>query len=314
MTPEQRALCRRVLSVHSKSFALAAKLLPPDCQDDAAVVYAWCRHADDSVDLAAAGKPEAALRQLRDGLDEVYSESPPADPVLGAFREVARRRAIPRDYPEELLSGMEMDAAGTDYDSMDRLLLYCFRVAGTVGLMMCHVLGVDDPIATRHAAHLGMAMQLTNICRDVVEDWNRERLYIPDTVLQEHGGGDLRSKLGAPLPATASGALAGSVRHLLGVADQFYRSGDQGLPLLGWRSAFAVRTARLVYSRIGQQLERRGCDVFSGRAYVPRRAKLRLVLRALVLAAAEAPARQQRPFVRIPLCNVVRYPTDVLPV
>ena len=313
MTPEQLAICRQVIAVHSKSFALASKLLPPDCRDQAAVVYAWCRHADDAVDLVPASAQPAALARLRAELGGVYAGEPQSDPILGAFQEVARRQRIPRDYPDELMAGMEMDAVGTKYDSLERLLHYCFRVAGTVGLMMCHVLGVREARAVRHAAHLGMAMQLTNICRDVLEDWERGRLYLPDPILEECGAGGLRAALGGPLPRAADAALARAVRTLLAEADRFYRSGDQGLPLLASRVALSVRTARLVYSRIGQRIERSGCSVFAGRTYVPGRMKLGLVLRALAEAGAEAPGRLRRGFSRAPLSQVVRFPADVLP-
>jgi phytoene synthase len=314
MTPEQIATCRQVIAVHSKSFALASRLLPAESRDDAAGVYAWCRHADDAVDLAATAEQGAALEQLRGELDRSYDGERQTDLVLAAFQDVAARRGIPREYPEELLAGMEMDATGTDYDSLDRLLHYCFRVAGTVGLMMCHVLGVSEPSAVRHATHLGMAMQLTNICRDVLEDWERGRLYLPDTLLAECGAPDLRAAVGAALPRAAEDALACAVRRLLAEADRFYASGDRGLPMLSWRAALSIRTARLVYSRIGRRIEQRGCDVFAGRQHVPLHAKLGLVTRATAQAAAEAPARIRRGFAPASLSHVVRFPNDVLPV
>jgi phytoene synthase len=314
VTPEQLDTCRRVIAEHSKSFALASRLLPPECRDDAAVVYAWCRHADDAVDLASASEQPRALAELRTELDAVYAGKPQTDPVLAAFQAVSGERGIPREYPEELLAGMEMDVVGTEYDSLDRLLQYCFRVAGTVGLMMCHVLGVQASHAVRHAAHLGMAMQLTNIARDVLEDWERGRLYIPDCILEECGAPDLRAGLGSPLPQAVREPLGRAVRRLLEEAERFYQSGDAGLPLLSWRSALSVRTARLVYSRIGERIERKSCDVFAGRMYVPAPAKLLLVARALAAAGAELPSRIRGGFSRVPLSNVVRFPADVLPV
>ena len=314
MTPEQLQTCRQVIAEHSKSFALASRLLPTECRDDAAVVYAWCRHADDAVDLVPPSEQSRALEQLRSELESIYAGERQSDPVLAAFQEVAGQRGVPREYPEELLAGMEMDAEETEYDSLDRLLLYCFRVAGTVGLMMCHVLGVREAQAVRHAAHLGMAMQLTNIARDVLEDWDRGRLYLPDTLLAECGAPDLRLQLGAPLPETAQEALACAVHRLLQEADRFYQSGDVGLQMLSWRSALSVRTARLVYSRIGERIESNGCNVFAGRMYVPARSKIKLVARAMVEAGAEVPARVRGGFSQVPLSNVVRFPADVLPV
>jgi phytoene synthase len=314
VTPEQLRTCRQVIAVHSKSFALASRLLPQDTRDDACAVYAWCRHADDAVDLVSAAEQPAALRRIRDELGNIYAGKVQPNAVLDAFQEVVMRRRIPREYPDELLAGMEMDVVGAEYGSVDDLLKYCFRVAGTVGLMMCHVFGVREASAVRHAAHLGMAMQLTNICRDVVEDWRRGRLYVPDSLLHSCGAPDLRAKLGAPLPSASGAPLGCAVQRLLSEAERFYRSGDRGLSMLSWRTALAVRTARLVYSRIGDQIAAHGHDVFAGRMFVPRRKKLRLLVRAVAEEGTEAPSRLRREFFCVPLSTIVRFPTDVLPV
>lgn len=316
MTPDQLAACRRILSTGSKSFTLASKLLHPEVRDDATVVYAWCRSADDAVDLVPALEQPRALGAVLADLDRVYGDETLSGPVLGAFQEVVRRRAIPRAYPDDLLAGMQMDAVGTQYESLERLLLYCYRVAGTVGLMMCHVLGVREARAVRHAAHLGIAMQLTNICRDVLEDWERGRLYIPDSILEECGAPRLRQGLGAPLPSSVRDPVGRAVCRLLDEADRFYASGDQGLSLLSWRSALAVRTARSVYSSIGTRIREQGYDVFAGRAYVPGSTKLRLVIRALSEAGAEAPVRLRlrQEYLPTPISSVMRFPTDVLPI
>jgi phytoene synthase len=190
---------------------------------------------------------------------------------------------------------MEMDAAGTVYRSYATLLSYCFRVAGTVGLMMSHVMGVRHEAALLHAAHLGMAMQLTNICRDVAEDWQRGRLYLPDDLLHAGGASGLRARLGhVGLPIESREPVARVTRELLRRAEEFYRSGDEGLSYLSWRSAVAVRTARLVYADIGRVILAGGADPFAPRAVVSKARKWRLAFRALVLTRAPrsfAPAR-----------------------
>jgi phytoene synthase len=184
---------------------------------------------------------------------------------------------------------------GTFYPSYATLLSYCFRVAGTVGLMMSHVMGVRDEAALRHAAHLGMAMQLTNICRDIAEDWQRGRLYLPDDLLHAAGARGIRARLGdARLPIDAREPLARVTRELLGRAEGFYRSGDDGVSYLSWRSAIAVRTARLVYADIGRVILARGADPFAPRAVVSKARKWMLAFRALVSTRAPrsfAPAR-----------------------
>ena len=203
------AEARRVLAAKSKSFALAGRVLGGDARDRAAVVYAFCRRADDAIDLAPTGEHAAALARLRRELDAVYGGRPTGDAVLDAFGEVARACRIPRDYPAELLAGLEMDAAGTRYGSLAELGVYCYRVAGTVGLMMCHVLGLRHDRALPRAVHLGIAMQLTNICRDVAEDWQLGRLYLPADMLAEEGAPDLAGSLGGPFPPAARGRSPG---------------------------------------------------------------------------------------------------------
>ncbi|HEY5907323.1 MAG TPA: phytoene/squalene synthase family protein, partial [Vicinamibacteria bacterium] len=234
MKPE-RALCRQVLALHSKSFALAGTLFPPGARDDAAAVYAWCRRADDAVDLAGPDHASASLARMRGELDKIFGGGSLTDPILVGFQEVAEARQIPRCYAEELLHGLQMDVEFTRYQTLDELMLYCYRVAGTVGLMMCHVMGVADPRALRHAAHLGMAMQLTNICRDVMEDWDRRHIYLPDELLGEPGADELWARRGEPLPRGLDPALRRAVSSLLLQGTALYRSGDAGMRWLSWR-------------------------------------------------------------------------------
>ncbi len=298
------AECRATIAHHSKSFALAARLLPEAARADAEIVYTWCRRADDAVDLAASGaRAGEALARLRGELDRVYAGEVAAgeDVVVAAVAGVVRRHAIPRRYAEDLLAGMQMDVEGWRYEGIDDLLLYCYRVAGTVGLMMSHVMGVSDPGALRHAAHLGIAMQLTNIARDVAEDWERGRLYLPEDLLRHAGIGDLHGALGGPLPVAARGGLVVATCALLDLADRYYRSGDRGLPALHWRCALAIRTARLVYAAIATALARQGWDPFLGRAVVSRPRKLLLAGFALLRAVAEVPRRLRRRFTPVAL-------------
>lgn len=308
--PAPAAAARATIAHHSKSFALASALLGRRVRDETAVVYTWCRRADDAVD-SAGHDHAAALARLRRELDEVYAGTA-QDPMLAAFADVVEARAIPRAYPEALLDGMAMDVAGTHYATLDDLLLYCWRVAGVVGLMMSHVFGVRRDAALRNAAHLGIAMQLTNICRDVAEDWQLGRLYLPDELLVHHGAGGLARALGGPLPPAARPALAGVVRALLALADRYYRSGDRGVSALPWRAALAVRAARGVYAAIGGRIARQRHDVLAGRAVVPTHAKLAHVVRAAGAIALSAPRRlltlrpARVPRVTLELCDVGR--------
>lgn len=274
------AECRRVIAEHSKSFHLASRLFPRGRREEASAVYAWCRGCDDAIDLAPRDEHAAALAGLRERLRSVYAGEPQPEAVLRCFQEVVFRRRIPIEYPLELLEGMAMDVEIASYDTVDDLLLYCWRVAGVVGMMMCHVMGVSDERAAPHAAHLGVAMQLTNISRDVLEDWARGRVYVPADWLSADLARQLREGLGGPLPDKAGPELATATRRLLALADRYYVSADAGMAYLEPRSALAVRTARLVYAEIGAEIERRGFDVLLGRAVVSRRRKLRLAVRA----------------------------------
>jgi phytoene synthase len=270
-----RRAARGALAAGSKSFALAGKMLPRRCRDDAAVLYAWCRACDDAIDLAPEDTRRQALRRMRVELDEIYAGRTPADPAMAAFAEVVRRWNIPRQYPAGLLDGFEMDVEGVRYRTVGELLGYAYRVAGTVGVMMAHLMGATDAQALRRAAHLGMAMQLTNICRDVDEDWRNGRLYLPADLLGPFPGDGLD-------PAAASTAVAG----LLAEGDRFYASGDLGLAALGFRCAAAIRAARLIYADIGRVIAGRSHDVRRGRAVVSRGRKLWLLARAFLTEAA----------------------------
>ncbi|HEX9202960.1 MAG TPA: phytoene/squalene synthase family protein [Vicinamibacteria bacterium] len=286
-----RRCSERVLARHSKSFALAGRLFPPGPREDAAAVYAWCRRCDDGVDLTDPGQQAAALVRAREQLAQLYAGAPTTDPILGAFQEVVRERQIPSCYPQELLDGLAMDVEFRRYETMDDLLLYCYRVAGTVGLMMCHVMGVADGRALRHAAHLGMAMQITNICRDVMEDWERRHIYLPDEVIGAAVARRLWERRGEPLPRELSGEIGSAVQRLLAQAAQLYRSGDAGMRWLSWRCALSVRTARYVYAAIGGVIESRNHDVWAGRAVVSVHTKLLHVAQAMTRGLLEAPSR-----------------------
>jgi phytoene synthase len=300
------AASHATLAANSRSFSLAARLLPPSCRDAIAVLYAWCRRVDDAIDRVPPSARAGALAQLRAELDAVYAGTP-QEPTAAAFAAVVRAFGIPRAYPAGLLEGMAMDVARTRYATLEELLHYCHCVAGTVGLMLCHVMGVSDPGALRRAAHLGIAMQLTNICRDVAEDLEDGRVYLPASLLRC----ELSSE--AALDGQTRAAVAQTVTRLLAEADRFYRSGDEGLQALPWRCALAVRAARLLYAAIGTRLREREADPFQGRAVVPRGRQLRLVLLAAVQSAGEMPTRLRHGHRAVAPDRVLVFPDDVLP-
>ena len=310
---DARSVCLAALARGSKSFDLAGKLLPRSSRVNAAVLYTYCRRADDAIDATPRADQERALAELEQRLSSIYRGEAQPDVANQAFAELVREVRLPRAYPEELLAGFAMDVRRQHYENLDDLLLYCHRVAGVVGLMMCHVMGVEHDGAQVHAAHLGIALQLTNICRDVVEDWELGRLYLPASELRRAGAAELHTALGGPLPANAREPLSRCVQSLLTLADRFYRSGDRGLMALPYRSALAVRTARLVYSDIGGQLRRRGCDPLLGRAVVPTSRKLGLAALATLQSLRELPARFTRRTRYLVPSRSLAFPADVLP-
>lgn len=272
-------VCREIMEQNSKSFALAARLLSPAARDRAAAVYAFCRRVDDAIDDAPHAAQPEALRALQAELKRLYAGDAFQDPSLRAFQAVVKVCGLPRRYPSELIAGMAMDVQETRYETLENLLLYCHRVAGVVGLMMCHVFGLSRDDALVNAAHLGIAMQLTNICRDVQEDWSLGRLYLPRRMLESAGAAPLPSHISGPFPKDAAtlAAMQSVMRSLLMEADRYYASAAHGISALPFRAGLAVRAAGTLYQAIGSLVAEREYDPRRGRAVVPLHKKLALV-------------------------------------
>lgn len=275
--------CDTMIKLGSKSFSSAARIFDPPTRNAVILLYGWCRYCDDQIDGQSYGhsaepqEPAAARARLEKLVEQTRAAvrgCVPEHPVFAAFQYVVQRYGIEERFPLELLKGLEMDVLGLRYNTLDDLLLYCYRVAGTVGMMMARVIGASDKHSYRHAVDLGIAMQLTNIARDVVDDARVGRVYLPLEWLDQAGLAPER--LTAPEHREA---LAGLVRRLLEEAKKYYASGDQGLRYLPWRSACAVAAAREVYNAIGTIVEKRGAKAWDRRVVVPRARKLLLTAR-----------------------------------
>ena len=205
---------------------------------------------------------------------------------MGAFLAVCLRRGIDPGCARHLLAGMESDLGPVAMPDRAALLRYCYQAAGTVGLMMVGVLGVREAWATPHAIDLGIAMQLTNICRDVAEDARMGRVYLPADRI---GGLDAAGVLEGDEQDRA--AVVAEVGALLDLADRYYASGLAGLPAIPLRTRPAIAVAAALYQGIGHRLRAAGGDPMGGRTVVPPGAKLRLAVGALAalpfLAARE---------------------------
>ena len=303
MTPQVQAAlseCRWMIQKGSKSFSLAARLFDPATRDAAFFLYGWCRYCDDQVDQAGASvtpdELHRRLQALKDKTAEAFSFAPQQEPVFVALQYIVHRYGIPAHYALELIEGMAMDVRATQYSSLKELLLYCYRVAGTVGLMMAHVMGLRDEGALKHAADLGIAMQLTNIARDILEDAAMGRIYLPAAWLAE-----------AKIPPADIAApehrkkLAMLTDRLLREAERYYRSGDEGLWHLSFRSACAVAAARNVYAEIGALLRRKGSRAWDERTYVTGARKIYVVLKGVARLLCSVPARLLQPWSPAPL-------------
>jgi phytoene synthase len=270
------ATCERVLRDGSASFATAARLLPRRVRGPATVLYAFCRKADDAIDLT----PDAgdrAIDALRARLAAAYAGTPNDDPVDRAFAKVVGRERIPQALFEALLEGLQWDAHGKTYASLPELYTYAARVAGTVGAMMTVVMGARSAEALARACDLGVAMQLTNIARDVGEDARRGRVYLPLEWMRE-AGVDPATWLERPVHTPALGAV---VARLLAAAEDLYARAHAGIALLPSDCRLAIGAARRIYADIGRAVRDAGYDAVTRRAYVTRRRKLWLLARAI---------------------------------
>lgn len=273
----------RTIEVGSKSFAAAARLFDPATRRSVLMLYAWCRHCDDVVDgqelgfNTQAGAPHdapAKLAVLEDRTRRAYLGEAMHDPAFAAFQEVALRHRIDPRFALDHLAGFAMDVDGARYETIDDTLRYCYHVAGVVGLMMASIMGAHDPRVLDRACDLGLAFQLTNIARDIVEDARMGRCYLPAQWLRE--AGIEPSALAEPRHREA---LAKVAARLVDYAEPYYASASEGVAALPLRSAWAIASARNVYRQIGIEVKRRGSRAWDERAGTTKAAKLWLLAR-----------------------------------
>lgn len=282
--PPDLAACRTLLRGGSRSFRAASLLLPPRVRDAATALYAFCRVADDAIDDS--DEPAAALAQLRLRLDAAARGAPHDSPVDRAFAVILDRYGIPVQIPEAMLEGFAWDAAGRRYESLPELNEYAVRVAGTVGVMMTLLMERREPEVLAAACDLGIAMQLTNIARDVGEDARLGRLYLPRDWLRE-AGIDPDAWRDQP---QFSPALAGVIARLLDAAEPLYARAATAIAHLPAACRPGMHAARLIYARIGDALRARGLDSVSQRTVVGGWDKSALLGAAIAAACRPASA------------------------
>lgn len=280
--PADMAHCRDAIRSGSLSFHAASRLLPAKVRDPALALYAFCRLADDAVDDSDDKAP--AVLALRDRLDLVYAGRPRNAPADRAFAAVVQDFDMPRALPDALLEGLAWDAFGRQYDSLADLRAYCARVASAVGAMMCVLMRVRDADALARACDLGLAMQLTNIARDVGEDARAGRLYLPLDWLRAEGI-EPDAMLQTPVSDHRLQRLTG---RLLQEADLLYTRSEAGIGALPVSCRPGIFAARHVYSGIGAAIATLGYDSVNFRARTTGRQKLGWLAISLLRTAATA--------------------------
>jgi 15-cis-phytoene synthase len=257
-------LCAAIARSHGRSFFLASHCLPPDRRRAIHAIYAYCRIADDIADhsadaTSAALALDAWERQL----------AAPTHPVAVAFAAARAQHGVPVAPAQDLITGVRMDLGPCRFATWDDLRHYCYHVAGTVGLMVAPILGCEDEAALPYAVDLGIAMQLTNILRDVGEDARRGRLYLPLDEL---------AAFSCDPEAILCGRPRGRFRELLAFqvarARNLYVQARRGIPALSPAGRLTTLAASEFYATILRAIEERDYDVFGARAYVPNGRKL----------------------------------------
>ncbi len=285
--------CQTLMQGGSKTFFAASRLLPHRVRGPAIALYAFCRVADDAIDFST--DRDAAMLGLHARLDGVYANTPQDFEADRALAAVVREFSLPRELLAALLEGFQWDAEGRRYETIEDLQAYGARVAGSVGAMMAVIMRSRSEEAMARACDLGVAMQLTNIARDVGEDARAGRLYMPLAWMLD-AGIDADAWLLNPV---FDARVASVVARLLQAADVLYERSEHGIAHLPRDCRPAIRAARLIYAEIGRVLERAGCDSINHRAVVSGRRKLALLARASG-SALMAPADPSQHFAPLP--------------
>ena len=263
-----------VLAEKGRSFHWARHLLGPVHAARATRLYRLCRYIDD---LADEGSSTALAKQALMDAAVSIREGHSSDPILQDGLALMHECGIDADILLELIAGVQSDLESVRMPDFDSLLRYCYQVAGTVGLMMCKVLDTDDRVAFAHAVDLGIAMQLTNICRDIAADAVVDRRYLPATMVGDLAPAQLLNP-SAHLRAHVQDCIA----MLLDCADTYYQSGELGLSYLPLRARGGILVAARVYRAIGWQLRARDQAYLNGRVVVPAWRKAAVTAQALV--------------------------------
>ena len=284
---------RAAIARGSKSFALASKLFDAPTRDRAMLLYAWCRHTDDVIDGQVLGEgrsddtrpPAVRLAEVERLTELALAGTPEGDPAYHALARVVAETGMPARFPRDLVHGFRIDMEERPFRTFEDTLTYCYHVAGCVGVMMAIVMGVSptDRATLDRASDLGIAFQLNNIARDVVEDAMNSRRYIPDDWLADVGL--TPSNFAFPKQRRQLFRL---VTRLVDQAELYEASARHGTPALRNRAAWAVLAAASIYGGIGRKIRDAGPDALETRM----RTTLPEKLKAVALAAVQTSRRR----------------------
>lgn len=268
---------KKITKKFAKTFYLASLFLPREKKYASYTIYAICRLSDEAVDNPASLGQNKNLQELELKISQAYSEKQIDDPLLAAFSQTVNKYKIPQEYFNALLQGMHMDLELKRYKDFTSLYEYCYRVAGVIGLIMLRIFRYKDNSAEEFAIKLGVAMQLTNILRDIKEDLTRGRIYLPQ---------DEMAKFNISEKQLLEGKIDKNFKNFLifqiDRCRQFYDDSSQGVKLINSRfDRFVVLCMKEVYAAILKKIEENNYDIFTTRAYVSKTKKVRLVLKIL---------------------------------
>ena len=277
--------CQQVTRREARNFYFAFITLPGPKRRAIYAAYAFARLCDDIADGdGPTAEKVIGLDQVRRSLADAYAGYPQG-PVFIALADVARNYGIPQSYFENLAVGVEMDTVKSRYSTFEELRQYCYGVAGTVGLICAEIFGYTQPIVLEYAVDLGLAMQLTNIMRDIQEDATRGRVYLPQDEMAHFGYSEAEL-----LSGTVNPQFVELMRFQAQRARGYYAQSAKLLPLVPARSRAAAAVLHGIYSRLLDRIESQGFNVFQGRTRLSGREKL--LLTAKLYASSLFPSRK----------------------
>ena len=268
---------KRITKKFAKTFYFASKFLSKEKRNASYSIYAICRISDDSVDNLSSVQRHN-LYNIKKDIDLAYTNQEINNPLLLAFRETTTKYQIPKDYFDELIKGMEMDLVKNRYETFEELYQYCYRVAGIVGLIMLKILGYNNKEAENYAIQLGVAMQLTNILRDIKEDYQRNRIYLPLKDLAEFNVTEGQIK-----DCHIDFNFINLMNFQIKRARKYYENASLGIEMIpDSNSRLVILLMKEMYSAILDSIIQNGYNVLKVRTYVPLYKKIIILITTLV--------------------------------